>query len=109
MTTVDGRNVVCCLLTWGRHQMAEITSEENDLGAFQQAVLSLSDRERQVFDLLIEGYTSKQIAERFDISVRTAEVHRGRVIGKLSIEGNVVRLARVATKAGFDIRPSAYF
>ena len=45
---------------------------------------SLTDREREVFDLLVEGHQNKVIAHKLGISVRTVEVHRSRVTEKMS-------------------------
>jgi two-component system response regulator FixJ len=43
----------------------------------------LTDREKEVFDLLIEGQQNKMIAHKLGISARTVEVHRARVMEKL--------------------------
>jgi two-component system response regulator FixJ len=43
----------------------------------------LTQREREVFDLLIEGLPTKLIAERLGITPRTAEHHRGAVMRKM--------------------------
>ncbi len=44
---------------------------------------SLTDREKEVFDLLVEGQQNKVIAHKLGISTRTVEVHRARVMEKL--------------------------
>jgi DNA-binding NarL/FixJ family response regulator len=46
---------------------------------------SLSDRETEVLSQIAEGSTSKEIARRLCISVRTAETHRASVMHKLNI------------------------
>jgi two-component system response regulator FixJ len=43
----------------------------------------LTDREKEVFNLLIEGDQNKVIAHKLGISTRTVEVHRARVMEKL--------------------------
>jgi two-component system response regulator FixJ len=55
----------------------------------------LTRRERQVMDLLVAGDRTKVIAAKLDISVRTAERHRARVMGKLQAKSlsDVVRIA----------------
>lgn len=60
-----------------------------------QPIERLSQRERQVFDLVVWGSTSKQIAGRLGISVKTVETHRGHINGKLSVHtsADIVRLA----------------
>ena len=49
----------------------------------QQLKKSLTDREREVFDLLVEGHQNKVIAHKLGISARTVEVHRSRVMEKM--------------------------
>jgi two-component system, NarL family, response regulator NreC len=59
----------------------------------------LSPREREVLCLVAEGQTTKQIAKRLKISMKTAEFHRGRVMGKLKIH-NTAGLVRYAIREG---------
>jgi two-component system response regulator FixJ len=44
---------------------------------------ALTDREREVYDLLVEGHQNKVIAHKLGISSRTVEVHRARVMEKM--------------------------
>jgi two-component system nitrate/nitrite response regulator NarL len=48
---------------------------------------ALSRRELQVLTLIAEGNTNKQIAKQLEISVRTVETHRERVMRKLNAQG----------------------
>jgi DNA-binding NarL/FixJ family response regulator len=59
----------------------------------------LTAREREVFHLIAEGFTTKEIAKRLDISVKTAENHRGRVLDKLDMR-NTAELVRYALRRG---------
>ena len=59
----------------------------------------LTAREREVFQLMAEGLTTKEIAGRLEISVKTAENHRGRVLGKLDVR-NTAELVRYALRKG---------
>ena len=59
----------------------------------------LTSREREVFHLLAEGLTTKEIARRLDISVKTAENHRGRVLAKLGLR-NTAEVVRYAIGKG---------
>lgn len=59
----------------------------------------LTAREREVFHLIAEGLTTKEIARRLEISVKTAENHRGRVLGKLDVR-NTAELVRYALRKG---------
>lgn len=47
---------------------------------------SLTDRERQILQLVAEGRTNPEIAARLSISPRTAETHRANMMRKLSLE-----------------------
>ena len=57
----------------------------------------LSQRERQVVQLVGEGWTSKKIADRLDISVKTVEVHRSTAMRKMRVE-TLAGLVRWAIK-----------
>ena len=59
----------------------------------------LTAREREVFHLVVEGMTTKEIARRLDISVKTAENHRARVIAKVGVR-NTAELVRYALRRG---------
>lgn len=59
----------------------------------------LSDREIEVLRLLAEGRRAKEIAEAFDISVKTVETYRGRIMLKLGID-NLAELVKFAIRAG---------
>lgn len=59
----------------------------------------LTERERQVFRLLIEGNTTAQIAKILCISIKTSEKHRTNVVKKLGIS-NPVELMKYAIKMG---------
>lgn len=49
----------------------------------------LTEREREVMRLVVEGLPNKRIAEQLDISVRTVEVHRSRVFEKMGVRSAV--------------------
>ncbi len=55
----------------------------------QQRLAELTERERDVMRLVIEGLPNKLIADQLDISVRTVEVHRSRVFDKMEVKSAV--------------------
>ena len=63
---------------------------------------SLSAREKQVLDLLVEGRPSKLIAYDLSISTRTAEHHRSAVMRKMAARSlsHLVRMALGLRRAG---------
>jgi two-component system response regulator NreC len=58
---------------------------------------ALTSREREVLHLVVDGLTTKEIARRLDISVKTAENHRGRILDKLDVR-NSAELVRYAMR-----------
>jgi two-component system response regulator NreC len=59
----------------------------------------LTSRERQILQLVAEGLSSKEIADRLVVSVKTVETHRGRLMEKLDAR-NVADLVRYAIRQG---------
>ena len=55
----------------------------------------LSPREREVFDILLQGYSNQRISEHLFISVKTVETHRSSINRKLGVHstGELVRFA----------------
>lgn len=58
---------------------------QSECGEFLKKMDSLTPRERDVFNAMVEGQVNKQIATNLDISVRTVEVHRARLMKKLEV------------------------
>jgi len=54
-----------------------------------ERVSELTERERDVMRLVIEGLPNKLIADQLAISVRTVEVHRARVFEKMEVKSAV--------------------
>ena len=62
---------------------------------YQRRHASLSPRELQVMQGVVEGKISKVIARELDISTKTVELHRSRVMAKMQAD-SVVHLTRMA-------------
>jgi len=71
------------------------TSDKTVLDSYE----TLTDREREVLQMVSEGLTTPEIARRLAISPRTAELHRGRMMSKLGLR-NQTDLIRYALKRG---------
>lgn len=65
---------------------------------------SLTDREREVLKMVAEGLTTKEIAGRLDISIRTVESHRANLMRKLDLR-SVARLTQFAIREGLVESP----
>jgi two-component system, LuxR family, response regulator DctR len=55
----------------------------------RQRLATLSERERQVMELVLAGKLNKQIADELDIAMRTVEVHRASVFDKMGVRSAV--------------------
>jgi len=60
---------------------------------------SLSNREREIFQLIAEGYATKKISEMLYISTSTVKTHRAKIMEKLSLT-SPVELSKFAIKLG---------
>jgi DNA-binding NarL/FixJ family response regulator len=60
---------------------------------------SLTAREREVLQLVAEGKSTKEIADRLQISSKTADTHRQRVMKKLKLH-TVAELTKFAVREG---------
>jgi DNA-binding NarL/FixJ family response regulator len=68
-------------------------------GTKRDLLASLSPRQTEVLRLIAEGHTTKQIAQRLEISVKTVETHRAQLMERLGIH-DVVGLVRYAIVVG---------
>lgn len=64
----------------------------------QELVNSLTAREREVVDKVLEGKVNKIIARELDISNRTIEIHRSHAMGKLGVK-SVAELVKIMLSA----------
>jgi FixJ family two-component response regulator len=59
---------------------------------------TLTQREREVMDLVIGGLKNREIADQLRISVKTVEAHRARAMGKMDV-GSVAELVQATLSA----------
>lgn len=77
----------------------ERISSKNSIDDLQRRFDSLTPREREVLDLVVEGYTSHAIASRLEISSRTVESYRVQIMEKMQAE-SVAVLVRQSIRLG---------
>ncbi|MDP4003323.1 response regulator FixJ [Methylobacterium sp. NEAU K] len=77
-----------------------VVAVDPSLQEFVRRVGTLSERERQVLDHLVAGGTSKEIGRVLDISPRTVEIYRAKLMAKTQAE-TLQELVRWAVLAGF--------
>jgi len=76
-----------------------IEEKSSSTNSTQSTVESLTPREIDVLNLLVQGYTNRQIGEELNISIRTVEGHRANLTGKLGLRSRV-ELVRYAREQG---------
>lgn len=79
-------------------QSATIVQGQRARELLRQRLAELTERERAVMQLVVEGLPNKRIADQLDISVRTVEVHRARVFDKMEVK-SAVELANLLRDA----------
>jgi DNA-binding NarL/FixJ family response regulator len=63
---------------------------------------ALTPRQREVLQLVAEGHTSKEIAERLGLSFKTVEAHRAQIMERLGLQ-DLAGLVRFAVRVGLVI------
>lgn len=76
-------------------RFVEQLSTENSPGSLSV----LTDREREVLQLVAEGNTTKKIASGLNVSVKTVETHRQKIMTKLNIH-SIAGLTKFAIREG---------
>ena len=73
--------------------------EEGVAHARRSAFDALTPREREVLQLMAEGYATKEVAHRLHVSVKTVETHRRQIMEKLDLH-SVAELTKYAIREG---------
>jgi RNA polymerase sigma factor (sigma-70 family) len=68
-------------------------TERTRFESIEKAYQSLTERERDVLQLLIEGKSNKEVARNLNLSPKTIERHRGNIMRKLNV-GSFAELVR---------------
>jgi two-component system response regulator FixJ len=84
-----------------RKRDGSVKAKSEELRDAVDRIAALTDREREVLDLLVAGHQNKVIAFKLDISPRTVEVHRSRVMEKTGARSlpDLVHLCIAAQRA----------
>jgi RNA polymerase sigma factor (sigma-70 family) len=79
------------------HQSLRATTHR--LNALRTLLESLTPREHQVFDLVVQGKINKQIAQRLGTTERTIKAHRYKVMEKMGVQ-SLAELVAIAARLG---------
>ena len=81
---------------FGEEVIARLWNREGQLSEETEA---LTDRQREILQLIIEGRGNKEIAEIIHVSVKTVEFHRARIMAKMGVK-SVAELTKAALQQG---------
>ena len=89
------------LPTGGRTAAAPPPARHHDDGAPGHTSVFdvITPREREVLQLMAEGYATKEVAHRLQVSVKTVETHRRQIMEKLDLH-SVAELTKYAIREG---------
>jgi two-component system, NarL family, response regulator NreC len=89
--TLAGERYLCPAM---RERLEQLLASDAKLPLEQ-----LTSREREVFALLVRGYTNDRISSKLGIAIRTVETHRQRIMRKLGAH-SIADLVRFAARWG---------
>ena len=83
-----------------------VTTPDQDGDAIAARWETLTPREREIFQRIVSGAPSKAIALDLDLSVRTVESHRARIMDKMQARNlaHLVRLSLILERPGPGLR-----
>jgi len=85
-------------------ESSRIIAEHNELSAIKTLINSLTPREREVFEMIVDGQPNKVIAHLLSISERTVEVHRSHVMEKMETS-SLATLIKMAMRCDIGKSP----
>jgi FixJ family two-component response regulator len=92
----DERLIAAIRLAFEQNRAAR--SDSDELGDIRRRLASLTPRETEVMQLVVEGLLNKQIAAALGTVEKTVKVHRARVMSKMQVR-SVTALVRLADRA----------
>jgi len=81
---------------FGEDVIANLWNRSGDVSKESEG---LTDRQREILQLVVEGKGNKEIADILHVSIKTVEFHRARLMAKLGVK-TVAELTKVALQQG---------
>jgi FixJ family two-component response regulator len=76
----------------------QCSQSSTDAAIAARKIASLTDRQRQILDYILDGSSSEAIAAKLDISVRTVDTHCAAIMKKFGVQ-SIYALIRMALAA----------
>ena len=93
-TVVRGKTYITP--AFGEDVIARLWNRDGELS---QETEGLTDRQREILQLIVEGRGNKEIADILHVSVKTIEFHRARIMVRLGVK-TVAELTKIALQQG---------
>ena len=90
---------VLALVEEGIKRDAEMRAGSERKRQCAERLAQLTQREREVLELVVAGRMNREIAEKLDISIKTVEAHRAKIMEKLEVN-SVAELVQATLAAG---------
>jgi FixJ family two-component response regulator len=78
---------------------AERREKRNEISSLQERLITLSPREREVFEIVVKGRPNREIAIQLNVVEKTIKVHRGRITRKMGAN-SFAELVRMSERLG---------
>lgn len=78
-------------------QSLDVQSVDSEIRSLKKAYSTLTQREKEIVDLIIKGVLNKHIAEKLNISLNTVKTHRSSIFAKLGVK-TAIELTRLMVK-----------
>ncbi|HZQ71029.1 MAG TPA: response regulator transcription factor [Terriglobales bacterium] len=82
--------------SFGEDVRSQLLNRSGEIGADDD---ELTDRQREILQLIVQGKANKEIADMIHVSVKTVEFHRARIMARLGVR-SVAELTKVALQQG---------
>ncbi len=83
------------------HKYSEKSVDQDDWEKIAKRIQSLTEREREILNLIVEGKLNKEIAYELKISISTVEAHRSNMVRKMQAK-NFAQLIKMYLKYQFE-------
>jgi two-component system response regulator FixJ len=90
------------LLDLVQKQMNNTWVDVRHIESIHERIRSLTERERQIIDLILSGKLTKEIAYELSISISTVEAHRANIMRKMQAK-NLAQLIKFYLQSQFDV------